>query len=174
MRRVQRFLWVAILIGLLTGGGSLFLLSAHAQTPQAHRAASPSCSGNGCNGRDPYATGCAGGWASWGVVDSVPVYNWQRAKVGYLQLWYSWTCGTNWSRFLCTARALPCPFIEDLGLFAESSPGCQCGEEVQFVRDVSVTDVRTKQEYLPTTRAEADIMIDCLDRACLGASTHWE
>lgn len=135
----------------------------------------PGCSGTGCNGRDPYATDCAGqNWDSWWVADSVPVYNWQRARVGWLQLWYSGTCGTNWSRFVCTVSASSCPFIDNLGLFAESSPGCQCGVEVQGVRDVFSTDVRTTQHYLPITRAEAQLSTDCSNVGCTGADTHWE
>ena len=133
-----------------------------------------SCSRGGCNGYDAYATGCAGGNASWRVVDSVPVYNWSHIRVGGLQLWWSTTCQTNWARFVCTVTASACPFIDDLELLQENPPGSQGGYGVQYVRDVFSTDVRTKQQYLPTTRAQADLMTDCSNLGCTGASTHWE
>lgn len=135
----------------------------------------PTCSKTGCNGLDPYNTYCAGqSWDSWWVVDSVPVYNWQHARVGWLQLWWSKTCQTNWSRFVCTEAVSACPYISDLELVEESSPGSQSGYGVQNVRGVFATDVRTTQEYLPTTRALADLRIDCGNYECAGASTHWE
>ena len=135
----------------------------------------PTCSRTGCNGLDPYRTYCAGqSWDSWWVVDSVPVSNWQHVRVGWLQLWWSRTCQTNWSRFVCTEAASACPYINDLELMEERSPGSQSGYGVQYVRDVFATDVRTKQAYLPAIRAQAHLMIDCTGQGCAGASTHWE
>jgi hypothetical protein len=135
----------------------------------------PTCSKTGCNGLDPYSTYCAGqSWDSWWVVDSVPVSNWQHVRVGWLQLWWSRTCQTNWSRFVCTAAASSCPYMNDLELMKEDTPGSQSGYGVQDVRDVFATDVRTKQEYLPTIRAMAQLMINCTNSGCAGASTHWE
>ena len=139
-----------------------------------HLAPFASCSRGGCDGYDAYATGCAGGNASWRVVDSVPVANWSRTRIGWLQLWWSDTCGTNWARFVCTVTASACPFISDLELMEENPPGSQSGYGVQYVRDVSSIDVRTKQQYLPTIRAQAHLMIDCTNQGCAGASTHWE
>lgn len=58
----------------------------------------PNCSGNGCNNQNPYVTFCAGqSWDSWWVVTSSNIY-YKGAYTGYLQLWYSQTCGTNWGR----------------------------------------------------------------------------
>lgn len=167
------FILLALLLLVL---GSSFALPHHASAATLHvqMTASPSCSGDGCDGFDPYATRCAGSGASYRVVDSVPVVNIFFAKVGYVQLWYSDTCGTNWSRFLCTVSTSHCPFVNDLELNEESSPGCQCGLGIQFVRGVFATDVRTTQQYLPTTRAEASLMADCSDEGCGGGSTHWE
>lgn len=135
----------------------------------------PTCSKTGCNGLDPYSTYCAGqSWDSWWVVDSVLVYNWQHTRVGWLQLWWSKTCQTNWSRFVCTEATSACPYINDLELMEEDSPGSQSGYGVQYVRNVFATDVRTTQEYLPTIRAQAHLMIDCTSQGCAGASTHWD
>jgi hypothetical protein len=50
------------------------------------------------NGSDPYADGCAGGHASWYVVESASIYDDVGSQVGYVQLWYSATCATNWTR----------------------------------------------------------------------------
>jgi len=49
------------------------------------------CSGNGCNGLDPVATGCArdGITVTGGTV---------TFRTGTIQLRYSPTCGTNWGR----------------------------------------------------------------------------
>jgi hypothetical protein len=53
------------------------------------------------NGNDAYAMGCAGGNARYGVVAMKYLY-YKGYSVGYVQLWYSWTCGTNWSRLVIT------------------------------------------------------------------------
>jgi uncharacterized protein DUF2690 len=167
--------FILLSLSLLLLGSSLAApRHASAATVHVQIATSPSCSGEGCNGSDPYATRCAGNGTSYRVVDSVPVVNIFFDKVGYVQLWYSDTCGTNWSRFLCTVSTSHCPFINDLELNEESSPGCQCGTGIQFVRDTSSTDVRTAQQYLPHTRAEASLMVDCSNEGCGGGSTHWE
>ncbi len=56
----------------------------------------PTCSGNGCNGLDPIATGCAR--------DAITVMPSNGGAVsfrtGTIQLRYSPTCGTNWGRVL--------------------------------------------------------------------------
>lgn len=51
-----------------------------------------------CAGQDPYADGCAGGSAHWGVIQSGYVRDSSNTIVGYIQLWYSNTCDTNWAR----------------------------------------------------------------------------
>ncbi|HLG61959.1 MAG TPA: DUF2690 domain-containing protein [Ktedonosporobacter sp.] len=56
--------------------------AAHAQVP---------------DGSDPYADGCAGGNANYYVVETSNIYNGGQF-LGYVQLWYSGTCNTNWGR----------------------------------------------------------------------------
>src|SRR5436305_10452608 len=89
------------IIALIVGIFSLNTLSASANgildTSVHQSAQSPICSKTGCDHTDPYKTNCAGPGASYYVVASAPIiilYN--KRRVGYVQLWYSNTCGTNW------------------------------------------------------------------------------
>src|SRR5262245_1467970 len=52
------------------------------------------CSGNGCNGLDPIATGCATGAYT---VASAPMSD-PYGTAATIDLRYSPSCGTNWSR----------------------------------------------------------------------------
>lgn len=49
-----------------------------------------------------YGTGCAGS-GSWYVAASSPLTNNQGVRGGYVQLWYSNNCGTNWGRLVVQA-----------------------------------------------------------------------
>jgi hypothetical protein len=60
----------------------------------ASPALAATCSGNGCNGQDPAATGCA---SDGYTVASAPVTD-PYGRVGTVELRYSPKCGTNWSR----------------------------------------------------------------------------
>lgn len=86
---------------------ALFVPQASAQSlsgpPNHHHKSSSNAPVGGCweascNNTDPYTHGCAGGSARWEVLlsDNI-VDNWGHI-VGYLQLWYSNTCDTNWAR----------------------------------------------------------------------------
>lgn len=157
-----RLLMLTVLSLVVLDSGIVFPRHASAAPAHFQMAASPACAGDGCDGFDPYATRCAGSGASYRVVDSVPAEDIFAARVGYLQLWYSDTCGTNWSRYVCTVSASNCPTVFDLELIEESSPGCQCGLGIQFVRDDGqAPNVRTTQQYLPHTRAAANLRVDC-------------
>lgn len=95
---------------LLAAAGAFALIAAGPVSAQAatsgarttsHSAAvrpDVSCSGRGCDHTDPFATGCAGPGASYGVVATIPVRDGAGSPGGYVQLWYSSTCGTNWAR----------------------------------------------------------------------------
>lgn len=66
----------------------------------------PTCSGVGCDGTNPYATFCAGqSWDQWRVLASTPVKadDGGSAIIGYVQLWRSTTCATNWARLVIQA-----------------------------------------------------------------------
>jgi hypothetical protein len=106
----------ALLLGVLaTNAGTA--LAAPVQTRQAqqthlqhvvsrldastvHVMAFASCSGVHCDNTDPYTTNCASG--SYWVVTSSPltdvVTHTTSWNYGYLQLWWSQTCQTNWIR----------------------------------------------------------------------------
>jgi hypothetical protein len=61
----------------------------------------PSCVGQGCNFTNPYATECAGqSWDSWWVVLSGYLRDNHGNIGGYVQLWWSATCQTNWTRIV--------------------------------------------------------------------------
>lgn len=69
---------------IITAVAGMILVSPPAQAA--------TCSGTGCNGKDPEATGCSAGAT---VADSVALYPSGRA-----QLRWSPSCGTNWVRIL--------------------------------------------------------------------------
>jgi hypothetical protein len=76
---------------------------------KAHRpqlpASSPSCSGERCNFTNPYATDCAGqSWDVWWVVLSGYLRDSHGNIGGYVQLWWSATCQTNWTRVVSYHR----------------------------------------------------------------------
>lgn len=59
----------------------------------------PFCSRQGCNFTNPYSTDCAGqSWDSWWVVLSSYLRDSHGTIGGYVQLWWSATCQTNWTR----------------------------------------------------------------------------
>jgi len=66
---------------------------------QAHAASLvAACSGSNCTGKDPYGEHCNTG--TYYVVQSVPLLasDGSGRSGGYLQLWWSDTCQTNWAR----------------------------------------------------------------------------
>jgi hypothetical protein len=62
------------------------------------------CSGTGCDASDPYSTGCAGSGASYYVAETTPLIKESTGvasnSYGYIQLWWSNTCDTNWTRMV--------------------------------------------------------------------------
>jgi hypothetical protein len=86
---------------VITGGplphASRIVHLAHTQMPTGW----PSCSGQGCNFTNPYTTECAGqSWDSWWVVLSGYLRDSHGNLGGYVQLWWSATCQTNWTRIV--------------------------------------------------------------------------
>ncbi len=141
------------MFALLLAGGLLVLRvpTAQAKNITASRPLVP-CAGEQCNGTDPYTTGCAGSAASYGVVDSVPVL-WQGVNFGWVQLWFSRTCGTNWARYVCTRRCRPVSLVlmtcaQDLSQTSVQGP-------LAFA-----ATGRTKQQYLPRTPASASLLFE--------------
>lgn len=96
---------------------ALLLLTGPQKTVHAaaatHALSATYCTGSppcGIDNTDPYQTGCAGGSASWGVLQTVNLVDGNPndfsspTTVGYAQLWYSWTCNTNWARVVSTTQ----------------------------------------------------------------------
>lgn len=108
-------------------------------------AAGATCSGTGCDQKNPYATGCAGGGASYRVlavaylIDPTTGYTF-----GHVQLWWSDTCQTNWARYVCDQPPSSCP---QLSYTLESADGRQ--------ENNYGTGGVTFQLYLPRTKASA-------------------
>lgn len=55
-----------------------------------------SCSGYGCDGQDPVSTGCDSG--AYTVASDPLKYDAGGSTIGWIDLRYSPTCGTNWAR----------------------------------------------------------------------------
>lgn len=89
----------ALVIGVF--GAVAFVLASLTPASAAAAAAAPAavvhplatCSGAGCNGLDPVATGCNDG--SSYVAAPTPVTAWG----GTLRLWWSGTCQSNWLQY---------------------------------------------------------------------------
>jgi hypothetical protein len=139
------------------------IVYASAATPSISHVSNTPCSGPHCNGSDPYGSGCAGDGTSYWVVDSVPVV-WKGITYGWTQLWYSGTCGTNWARYVCSASCRPVT----LTLMVCNANGSHTG--VQGPIDLDATG-RTKQQYLPTTKASAYLMFNISGTVFSGAET---
>ena len=149
--------------GGISVNNGLPAINASTAIPSTSHVSLASCSGSHCNGADPYSSGCAGNGTSYWVVDSVPV-TWQGVNYGWAQLWYSATCGTNWARYVCSSSCR----IVTLALMVCESNGDQYS--VQGPIALSVTG-RTKQQYLPTTRAATNVMFQIAGREYSGAAT---
>jgi hypothetical protein len=84
---------------LIAGLFATFALGLGAVVLSAAPAFAATCGGTGCDHTDPYTSGCAGPGASYYVVATTPIYKGStKVQAGYVQLWYSSTCGTNWAR----------------------------------------------------------------------------
>jgi hypothetical protein len=110
----------------------------------------PGCSGTGCDGRDAYTTDCAGqSWDSWWVLDVAYLTDPNTGYAfGYVQLWWSGTCGTNWARYVCL-HGSNCPTVT---YAVQSALGAS---ESRY--DAGGI---TAQLYLPTTKAQAWAWLD--------------
>jgi hypothetical protein len=87
---MRRALWILLIIVLIVAAAVILPGIANAQVNK-QAASNVSCSGNGCNNRDPQTTGCA-----------ASAYTVQTAVLAtiFLQLRYSRVCKTNWGRVI--------------------------------------------------------------------------
>lgn len=96
MRRFSLFLAAAVIVSTFLimasgfSGGSAHAATLHAAMPAV------TCSGNGCNGQDPEATGCAN--ANAFTASSVTVTDGDGVALIRVDNRFSSTCGTNWTR----------------------------------------------------------------------------
>ena len=108
----------------------------------------PLCSGTGCNGSNPYTTLCAGQWwDSWGVLMTTPIKDNNNRVGGYIQLWWSDTCQTNWTRLVAQQN----PPATRIDVFVYPPGGKGVGG--LFCLANTCTSAVGWQLYLPTTPA---------------------
>jgi hypothetical protein len=112
MRRFFILLLPVMLLIALFGTFSQVATSyAHTAQPQRPHV---TCSGAGCNGLDPEATGCANDAYTVKVKGGTVSF-----RTGRIELRYSPTCGTNWGRVTSTigSAQLTVSIRRDDGLF---------------------------------------------------------
>jgi hypothetical protein len=117
MRHARRVI-AAFSTALILGCGALV-----ASAPAAFAA---TCSGTGCDAKDPYTTGCAGSGASYYVAETTPLISVATGvasnSYGYIQLWWSNTCHTNWTRMVVNVSGAASGY-EDVVLDNPNSAG---------------------------------------------------
>jgi len=91
MQRIPVFLFSAALLVVLFGMTAFIGLPTASAYATQRSLAQVTCSRNGCNGKDPEATGCA-----------VGAFTVQTATLStiFVQLRFSPRCGTNWGRVI--------------------------------------------------------------------------
>lgn len=129
----------------LHSGKGVVLASSQGAHAALLRADGATCSGTGCDQKNPYATGCAGGVASYRVLAVAYLIDPRTGYTfGHIQLWWSNTCQTNWARYVCDQPLSSCP---TLAYTLDSADGRQ--------ENNYDTGGVTHQLYLPSTRARA-------------------
>lgn len=109
-------------------------------------ATSPTCSGNGCDHLDPFATNCAGPDADYYVVATANVVDSAGSVAGYVQLWWSATCQTNW------ARIVPTTYPDTFAVEAKVTTADGRSDDFKFDENSAAW---TNQLYAPTVQAQA-------------------
>ena len=116
--RHARHVAAALCTALILGCGTLA-----ASVPAAFAA---TCSGTGCDGKNPYSYGCAGPGASYYVAETTPLIDASTGvasnSYGYIQLWWSNTCSTNWTRMVVNVSGATLG-LEDVVLKNANSAG---------------------------------------------------
>src|SRR5438477_6662307 len=147
--RLTRLLLASVPLLAVLLGATLLLNPQH--TAYAHTTAqaraSATCSGNGCNNKDPDQTGCAVGayTVQTGVLASA-----------YIQLRYSPTCGTNWARVLSRSNNNDVYLV-----LVERADGLAYGSK-GLVGPVAWSNM----VYAPTAKARACVSINGNNPAC--------
>lgn len=136
---------VLLIVGVLACVCGIVPGRALAASRHVARLQAPTCSQEQCNGTNPYATRCAGQGASYRVLDMAYLRDLRTGRTfGYVQLWFSATCQTNWARYVCLSDPTTCPTV-----FYTVQALSGAAEEASNIAGV------TRQLYLPTTKAYA-------------------
>ena len=96
-----------------------------------------------------YTTGCAGGSAQYKVAATAPV-TLNGTQAGYIQIWYSSTCGTNWGRVVAQPPAGVTVISQSMGSFTVRTSDSVSTNNTFPLGDGSII---SGQVYAPTVRA---------------------
>ena len=144
--------FVFLMAGLLSIVLFLSMQGSALASPRAQTRVQPltaTCSGNGCNNTDPYATGCVGNKGNDFVTYISTAYGGDGDAVVWLM--YSPTCGTNWAE-LHTATD---DHVEYLYGQINRASGVDGGALSFHYSSSQYTWINTNQVYAPHNAAQA-------------------
>lgn len=141
--------------GLLMTPGTAHAASVHMQThatalaPMHQLMPAVSCSGNGCNNTDPYATGCGN---SRKFVASATVTDPVSGISAQVDLEFSTVCGTNWTEVHPTNAGGTDQCLD--GVINRAS-GPDGGALTFSFESCAFTFINTNQVFAPDNKAQA-------------------
>lgn len=125
----------------------------HVHVHQVHTALllpGVTCSGNGCTGKDPSATGCA---ATASTVLSRLILNGVGQQIGLIELRFSSACQTNWARTTSSINAVPMGAIVERAGGIDGSFVFECTPAT--CNNTTATSVFTPMVWAPDVAALA-------------------
>ncbi len=131
----------------------------------------PLCSGNGCNGKDPYAMRCN---VSYGVVAVCSIYDNRGNNIGYTQLWWSNTCQTNWARTVRIGSARSFPYVMAQVIRDDNRNRRIDPSDLGYFKWGWESDQHTGMVYAPTTSALAGGFLDTDAMYVFSCQTAWK
>ena len=139
-----------------SASGTAFAASAqqvHLQAHQVHTAAllpAVTCSGNGCTGLDPTATGCS---ASASTVLSRGIFNGSQ-RIGTINLRFSSVCQTNWAQTVSSIGNVPM-FAQVTRISGTDGPFAQECEPVGCASFITTSTAFTDMVWAPDVPVQA-------------------
>lgn len=109
------------------------------------------CSGQGCTGQDPVATGCS---ASASTILSGGIFNNSGQRIGTINLRYSSVCQTNWAQTVSSIGSTPIQALVSRESGADGSGIIEC-EPTNCSSFVTATSVFTDMVWAPDVPALA-------------------
>lgn len=109
------------------------------------------CSGNGCTGLDPVATGCS---ASASTILSGGIFNGSGQRIGTINLRFSSVCQTNWAQIVSSIGSVPIQALVDRESGADGPGVVEC-EPTNCSSFVTATSAFTNMVWAPDVPALA-------------------